>query len=219
MAIERELKLRLDSETEVRAIESALGRMPLRVEHQRNVFVDTPDRRLMAAGWVCRLRRGGGVWELTGKDRGRTEGAVATRTEIAAILDGALAAGLDARPLQRGERLRLEDVFPAPAERRERFAALVRLVEDNGLEVLGGFDNERRTYAFTAGGCTSHLELDRTELGPGDVEYELEVELDPEHERGVSAAVLELLASLGISGKLSESKFIRFARRAGILAR
>lgn len=157
-------------------------------------YFDTPDRRLMAAGYACRLRREGDVFLATLKGLGGVAGAVHRRAEHEVRL-AAWTADTRGWPESPVRDLALELTRGAPLE------PLFGLTQARSRADL--MDGERRV---------AQLSLDAVQVSIGQrpaAYYELEVELAPDGAEADLAAVVAELAN--VWGLVAEprSKFER----------
>lgn len=194
---ERELKLRLPDEGAWAAVREVLG-PPREVLRQINTYFDTRDRRLLRdRALSVRVRDENGRLELTAKDRKRrTEGLQSARERTEPLSPE------DWRRVHRGE-ARLTDL-PYP------LCQALAVEVGASLHPVGSMANTREVYPLSGGYL---LELDRTELPGGAIDYEIEIELrEPGHTaEGARAAVEPLLTAAGLEDlEPSRAKYARF---------
>jgi adenylate cyclase class IV len=176
--LEAEVKLELSAET-YQAILEKLSCS--RGTSQTNRFLDTPDRRLRAAGWALRLRSEETRWFLTvkgAKRPGLADGQF-LREEMEIELDAG-----QFRAMSEGFRLGGCSLQPC--------TRLVRQVGDLVVEPLYHFHNERVICRFGEW----VLEVDKTVIGQ-DVFRELEVETSAERVAQAQRALRQWFESEG----------------------
>jgi len=212
-AREIEFKLLLEGAAALEAVAATAERRGARRAGpvaQENHFFDTPSAALRGKGLVVRLRHEEGRHVLAVKGA-RLEGSdvrVHVRSEHEAELDDSLAREI----LARG-RLALALVEARLGEGGTEIAARLRAVaETDELVHVGSFRNHRLRVGplRVAGSPPLTLELDRTELPGGRVDYELELEVE-EHARPETERLLaKLLAEAAVVGRSATAKARRF---------
>ncbi|HET89530.1 MAG TPA: CHAD domain-containing protein [Chloroflexi bacterium] len=149
------------------------------VEHVHDVYLDTEDRRILAAGYACRRREQGQQVKITLKGLGGAEGAVHRREEweVSLLADQALVpAGWPDSPVRDWT---LQWVGDAP------LAPLFDLHQVRHVRLVG--QGER---------MVGELSLDQVRVAVGEEErtyFELEVELDAEGDEGDLAVLVNSL--------------------------
>lgn len=215
--MEIEFKFRVEAESAFDRLLEVLGAAGTKpsFEHQHNHFFDTRGRRLRRHGLALRLREEADRCTLTVKGEGRarsTDGTVLERfeaeldvepSEAHAVLEGRVS------PLE----LLARGGGPAVSRAHE---LLREAVEDEALELVGGFENERATLQpvhMMIEGREERIvfELDRTTLPGGRVDREIEVEVGADSDvEGVRRALYDLLSRAGIEWRPTTSKLARF---------
>ncbi len=208
--IERELKLGLADEAAYATLVHGLG-TPLHHERQTNVYFDTRRSTLLASrALMVRVRLSepldgtpdAASIELTAKDRAQTSGGLTCSRERT-------------EPLTASAWAEVHQARRALTDLELPLAAALRAEAGDALHPIGSLVNERRTYDLGEG---YRLELDRTELPGGHVDYELEVELRAPHHTAEEALrrVQALLARHGVEpGPPTTPKFARFLDALG----
>jgi len=157
-------------------------------------YFDTSDRRLLAAGYACRLRREGDMFVATLKGLGGVEGAVHRRAEHEVRL-ATWTSDVVAWPESAARALALELTGAAPLER------LFGLVQTRFRADL--VDRQRRV---------AQLSLDAVQVAIGQrpaAYYELEVEIAADGAEADLAAVVSELATVWKLAPEPRSKFER----------
>jgi uncharacterized protein YjbK len=172
-AVEVEIKLILENETEARALAAVLQDVgpPTR---QENLYFEDPQHRFAAEGWAVRLRRtrNDGLLTIKGPAPQTSGTAFVTRGEWE-------------RPLAAGEWERLgtggASLGSAVAQLLESAGAtpLPPQLDPASLQPLGALTNVRVTARLPGPGAPLWAELDETHYPDGTVGRELELEVDP----------------------------------------
>lgn len=211
---EIELKLRVADRASLEAIARTLGGAQAPPAQQRNHFFDTPSRGLRRGALGLRLREEAGKFTLTAKGPSQKSGsgALAVRREEEVEL-----AEDTARSLLEGRQSPLAVLEHALSSRAgiELTLWLRAATGGESLSYVGCFENLRtRIHAQlpAAGGpLPVVLELDETSFPGGLMEYEVEVELDPEVDASQAEEALRaLLARAGVDGTPARGKASRF---------
>jgi len=215
---ELEFKFAVQGEADFKRLADFLGRTELLTQRgvqQVNHFFDTASHQLHAQRMVLRLREEAGIQRLTFKcdqEDLNAAGSATRRTEIEVSLTPA-----EALKVLQGEL----PVLQALEERvtPENAAALTplrELAEAAPLRYIGYFKNLRRRLERVPVQVDGDkvllcFELDRCSFGPGDEEFEIEVEWTGE--LGTSAieqALSALLQAAGVEWQTAPSKSQRF---------
>jgi inorganic triphosphatase YgiF len=185
--LECEIKLALSAD-QYHRLRDALGG-PISEVRQHNLFLDTGDRQLSAGRWALRLR----LEELTDetsrlivtlKGPATKRAGAVQRTEIEGPADDTLwkcALAGDLHP---------EAIKGAPGEFLRRDLAL-----RGTLGPVLRFSNHRTTFGVTLDGSDRLVELDRTQYATGEIDHELELELEPTESLSDTMATLEIHAA------------------------
>ena len=163
-------------------------------------YVDTADRRLLAGGWVARLRERDGATVLTLKSVATRHGAAHRRIEHEAPAGPSLLPG----------------DWPPSGPR----AILLELVAGSPLVVLGAARQRRTPYELVADDARVEATVDEVEVLDGDRPVVRFVELEAELRDGSEERLGELAAVLGAAPGLSpatRSKMERTLEAAGAL--
>lgn len=179
-------------------------------QHQVNHVFDTEGLELRQHHYSVRLRFANGTPIVTAKGPGRSLGAHTTsRTEAEATVDVATASDILTGRLDpiAALRERVEDVAFD-----ELWSGLDRARGGRGLRHIGSFENLRRVVPVViAPGLELEVEVDRTQLGPGRVDHEVEIEVpDPGRVAEVEAWLEERAAAAGVELAPSSPKLARF---------
>jgi len=184
--IENEIKIALGSLENYRKLIEFLEPMDNEY-HQQNIFFDSEDRRLRAAGWALRVRVEESRGLVTLKSIASRKGPVTTRKEIEAEVPRNVAEKLCEWPQE------LLSLSIEPIDILKRDFGDIQLVP------VSRFENLRRTRHMQIGNREYLLEIDRTDFSDGSTDYELEVELDDSSEADkVAGHLLRLFDSLMI---------------------
>jgi len=199
---------------------------PLSEVRQHNLFLDTKDRQLSARRWALRLRREERPDEasrLIATVKGPTTrvAGAARRIEVEAPADDTL------WPSARQGDLAPESIGGPVGDYLRRELGL-----RSSLFPVLAFTNQRTTFELMLDGVARLVELDRTQYATGEIDHELELELEldsapdaPDAPLSEAMATLEIhsvfvllsnvLAAHGIEAKRSSSgKFSRGLRYA-----
>ncbi|MFH2008650.1 MAG: CYTH domain-containing protein [bacterium] len=185
-SMECEIKLTLATAEDYQHLREQLPNRVGELE-QHNLFFDTPDRLLAAGHWTLRLRRevpesGDPTCLVTVKGPSSIIAGAVRRTEVEGPVDCALWERAQTRDLECRE-------LAGPP-----MAFLARELDLRGpLRRILGFANRRTVFGLSLADAPRQLLLDRTVFEGGQVDHELELELDaPTSEDAV--ALLEIAA-------------------------
>jgi len=176
---------------------------------QVNHFFDTADQELRALGIALRLREEDEQFIITAKGPAPNPAAdanVMVKAEEEILVEREVGAAILAHELRPDLVL---------AEARGASALVQRIAETVGernLRHVGSFKNTRSRVGpiELAPGHTVIIELDRTEL-PGDVvQFEIEIEVEPEQVEACAAALEAIRQRLGVEWIEYGSKAKRF---------
>lgn len=203
--VEVEVKLALGGEADYERARAALGAAE-RVIEQVNHYFETADGRLRAARAMLRVREGDGAPVATLKLRARLTSGVMQAREVEAPVDAATWAAV-----LRGEQ-GLETVDLEPVR-----LALATIGAAERLSPQGTMRNRREVHPLSGGLV---VELDRTELPDGTLDYEVEVETaDPAAARERIVGILDACGAAW--SEQTRSKYERFlesvARRDAVV--
>lgn len=164
--------------------------VPTGTRRQRDVYLDTGDWRLHAAGYALRIRRSGKSVEATLKGLVRGHRGLARRPEISERLGGA----------------RIATVLAA----RGRVGVLVRrLVADGRLRRLFAIGTRRGTYALhRRGRAVGEIALDRSVISASSGRCRRLQRVEVEVTAGRAAAIAPFVASL------RRARHLKVARRS-----
>lgn len=215
---ELEFKFAVQGEADFERLADFLGRTELSTQRgvqQVNHFFDTASHQLHAQHMVLRLREEAGTQRLTFKcdqEDMNASGSATCRTEIEVNLTPA-----EALKVLQGELPVLqaleERVSP---ENAATLGPLRELSESDPLRYIGYFKNLRRRLErvpLQVAGKAVLLcfELDRCSFGPGDQEFEIEVEWTGDLETSaIEQALGALLQAAGVEWQPAPSKSHRF---------
>lgn len=199
---ELEIKIALPDES---TYERLAGRLapPRAAVDQQNIFLDTPDRHLGARGWALRIRREddadhlGARLLITAKGPSRNLAGAVDRPEIEAEAPIALWDAVQAPEIP------CASLASLPLEHLQNTLGLT-----GNLVPILAFANRRTTFELPLGGRRRPLSLDRTSYPTGEVDFEIEVELE------VPANAPPALAALDV--KAVEADLRRLLGEAGI---
>lgn len=176
--IETELKLALATAEDYDKVRDRLPGFQDEIE-QENRYYDVPSGALRAKEVLWRLRHTASGYTLTVKRKAtRRADGLFQAVELEEPLSDSLGHEIYEDPTRWGSVD--NDIV---AELREEFGPL------DGVDTWGQMANRRRRYRLQDDVL---VELDRTEFGPGDVEWEIEVEhTDPDRVRSLLGPHLE----------------------------
>ncbi|HZH02628.1 MAG TPA: CYTH domain-containing protein [Myxococcaceae bacterium] len=211
---EEEFKFRLPSEAALNAVAAAAGGPGTRTVQTNHVF-DTADLDLFRSGFRLRLRQESGTWTLAAKGSKEPSEfkSLKRKVEVERPVSERLA-----RELIAGRRSPLEALQSHGALNtadRAWVQALARRLGAKPVAHLGRFTNERTRIPARLpaqeGDVRVTLELDRTQLPGGRVDFEAEVELPPGAEpKRVEGALRGLFHRAGVKPESSSGKVKRF---------
>jgi inorganic triphosphatase YgiF len=153
---------------------------PMRIADEIDRYLDTPDGRLAAAGWACRLRSRGDGWRVSLKGPPASAGYAAWLHERPEI-EGPATAELDPQ------------AWP-PSDARTRLQELAR-GEAPMVERLRLLQRRRERDVAIAGTARGTLSLDAVSVVHGDTEVGRLRVVELELPGGVDRAALEPLAA------------------------
>jgi len=162
-AQERELKYALFSVNDGEKLASMMG-SPDQIQEQKNIYFDTPDRALLKAGGMLRVREVGAKIIATFKSEARWIDGYLQCREQESLLTSAQWLAVQ------NEEISLENVDVMTIHAAKEYVS-----EGACFEVLGEVLNTRRVYALPSG---YDMELDTTTLPGGRVDVEVEIETD-----------------------------------------
>jgi len=201
--LEIEIKIQLESFPDYLKLIGYIGLVD-REENHLNVFFDSSDRKLSAAGYALRVRATDTTGSVTLKSRGSQSESVAVRSEfIGEIGSGVARAVIDGQT----------DLMSLECK---PIAIVREKLPDFEPKLLLRFRNHRQIKRYFLGESEYDLEIDTTEFADGSIDYELEVELADENEaERVLAGLQKIFISLAIPFlPQTKSKFERALDRA-----
>jgi inorganic triphosphatase YgiF len=185
-SLEIEIKIQLESFTDYLKLLGYLGPID-REEHHHNAFFDSPQKELLGAGYVLRVRSTDRAGSITLKSAGTQRDNLAIREETIGEVGSVLARRI------------IDGHADLMALETEPVQMVRRMFPELKPQLMLQFRNERHVKRYRLGECDIELEIDKTEFADGSNEYEIEVELgDLDQFEPVNACLLKLLQTLSI---------------------
>ncbi|MBQ7528787.1 glycosyltransferase [bacterium] len=170
MALEKELKWRLNDRADWLRLRSLFGDQPIKVLHQVNIYLDTEKGYFASQRSMLRLRQENNRWILGYKCGLVLDNGYFSATEIEDVLNDE-----EAERLKCGSFEHLQHTKVFKYLKKQNFT--------DTLHIVGQIKNDREVWSVEVLGVdrSEHLELDYTEFNEHYLEYELELETnDPQ---------------------------------------
>ncbi len=175
MIREIELKYRLPNKAAFERLKSVMDK-PISTVTQINSFFDTPDLALREKYLAIRVRKAGAKTLLTIKAKPAKNGEpkdVSIRYEYEREISAAQAK----IPLTSLRRFR-KDGSREQAKTREFLLTQINdILDKRSVSKVGSFSNRRTSIPLQVGNHSLIAELDETDFGTGEIDYEIELEL------------------------------------------
>jgi uncharacterized protein YjbK len=208
MIREIELKYRLPDKAAFERLKSAMEK-PISTVTQVNSFFDTPDLALRAKYLAIRVRKAGLKTLLTIKAK-PAKNSEPKDVSIRYEYEREVSAKQAKIPLTSLRRFRKDTSREQSKTREFLLTQINNILDGRSVSKVGSFSNRRTSIPLQVGKYSLTAELDETDFGTGEIDYEIELEL-PENLIDEGRKTLEKLFKIGeIEATPAKGKAERF---------